>query len=154
VSGTAVPGVNAVGHFGVTVPDLDAAIEFFETVLGFVTESVHELDPGEADPARCFGIDPRARARFAFMRLGDDTPVELIEWKSPTQVRSMPLLSDLGGTHLALWVDDLHAATSSLHSVPGVEVLDARPGWFVYFRTPWGLYVQLLAEWPAEPDET
>jgi catechol 2,3-dioxygenase-like lactoylglutathione lyase family enzyme len=140
-----VPGIDGLGHFGITVPDLGAAIEFFEGALGFETLSVHELEASKAEMAAWFGVESRARARFAFMRLDADALVELIEWRVPGRDDSVPALTDAGGTHLALWVEDLDKAIALLECHSEVKVFQAHPDRFVYVRSPWGLYVQLMA---------
>lgn len=88
-------------HVCIGVPDLDAAIAWYERVLGFdvdMTWTVPEL-PG---------------FRLAYIRKGDFR-IELIEGddKSPEQVRAMEFADFLrlrGYSHLCFRVDDVDAA--------------------------------------------
>jgi catechol 2,3-dioxygenase-like lactoylglutathione lyase family enzyme len=147
---TVVRGVKTLGHVGVTVPDLDVAVEFFCVVLRFRLVSRHELVTPVADPEAWFRLPPRTTAKFAFLELGSETLLELVEWKDSQGNQRSTGLADNGGVHVAIWVEDLEAALSDLGAVPGVEVFEPRQGWFGYARTPWGLHVQLMAPWPDE----
>jgi catechol 2,3-dioxygenase-like lactoylglutathione lyase family enzyme len=80
-----------------------------------------------------------------------------VDLDSPDQRERFPRPSDVGIQHLALYVDDLDAATEHLrrHGVdlmsgpnplPGPEAGEGNR--FIYARTPWGLTVELIS-YPA-----
>lgn len=153
-----LPGLRGGDHVGITVPDLDEATRFFVDVLG--AEQFYDLGPIESDDdwmSTHLGVDQRARVeRLRFLRLGAGLNVELFEYTAPDQKRVPPLNSDVGGHHLALYVDDFDEALDHLRAA-GVEVMgqatvravgpSAGQTW-IYFRAPWGLQFELVS-YPA-----
>ncbi|MER5866019.1 VOC family protein [Kitasatospora sp. NPDC002040] len=152
----AIPGALAVHHVAYTVPDLDQAVAFFTDVIG--AELLYRVGPVH-DPdgdwmTRQLGVHHRAAAYVAMLRLGPVTNLELFQYSAPDQRRELPRNSDWGGHHLAIAVTDVDAAAAYLRAQPGVEVLgrpetvaDGGPidgDRWVYFRTPWGLQLELI----------
>lgn len=153
--GQGLPGLRGADHVGITVPDLEAASAFLVDVLG--AEPFFDLGPAAAAEdglAARLGVDPSARLRkVRFLRLGHGLNIELFEYEVAGQLRMAPRNSDVGGHHLALYVDDMAAAVAHLHA-HGVEVMgeplrrEAGPNGglsWVYFRTPWGLQMELVS---------
>ncbi len=151
-----LPGLRGGDHVGITVPDLEAATRFFVDVLG--AEQFYDIGPIADEKgdwmAVQLGVDPRARVRkLRFLRLGHGLNIELFEYEAPAQRREVPANSDVGGHHLALYVDDFDAALAYLRA-HGVEIMgepvvrhagpSAGQTW-VYFRAPWGLQLELLS---------
>ena len=74
------------------------------------------------------------------------------DWRAADGQKPVPRNSDLGGHHLAIYVDDLDAAVEYLRS-RGVEVMgepvtsrNASEGQrWVYFRAPWGMQFELVS---------
>lgn len=164
---TGIPGALAVHHVAFTVPDLDQAVDFFRDVLG--ARLLYRIGPVEDRQGdwmtRKLGVDRDASARIAMLRLGPTTNLELFQYTAPGQRHDLPRNSDWGGHHLAVAVADVDAAVGYLRAQPGVEVLgepetitDGGPihgDRWVYFRTPWGLQLELLnmpAGMPYERD--
>lgn len=149
-----VPGLRGTEHVGLTVPDLEAGVAFFEEVLGCrrVMEDL-TVDGSAPGMAAMLGVEPRARARLAFLRCGNGSNLELFEYDAPDQATRPPRNSDVGGHHLCFYVDDMDAAVAYLRS-RGVEVAgepervtdgpSAGTSW-VYFRAPWGLQLELVS---------
>ncbi|WP_327682552.1 VOC family protein [Kitasatospora sp. NBC_00458] len=156
---TPIPGARAVHHVAYTVPDLDQAVAFFTDVLG--ARLLYRVGPVAAPPGdrdwmtRQLGVHRDAVAHIAMLRLGPVGNLELFEYTAPGQRREQPANSDWGGHHLAIAVDDVDRAVAHLRAQPGVEVLgepqtiaDGGPidgDRWVYFRTPWGLQLEVLA---------
>lgn len=149
-----IPGLTRADHIGLTVPDLDQAREFFVDVLG--CEYLYTLGPLRDDGtwmSEHLNVHDRAVAsRIQFVRLGDGSRLELFEYSAPGQRRELPRNSDIGGHHLAFYVDDLDAAVADLRR-RGLRVLGeptASRGphlgqrW-VYFLSPWGLQCELVS---------
>lgn len=149
-----LPGVRGLDHIGITVPDLDEAHDFFVTVLGAV--HVYTLGPKRADDdwmSVQLGVHPRTEIReIRFYRLGHGTNLEVFAYDSADGQAPPPRNSDIGGHHLALYVDDIDAAVAELRA-RGVEVMgspvasagaSAGQRW-VYFRSPWGLQCELVS---------
>jgi catechol 2,3-dioxygenase-like lactoylglutathione lyase family enzyme len=153
-----LPGLRGGDHVGVTVPDLDAATRFLVDVLG--AEQFYDLGPFAATDDWMtvhLGVHPDARVkRLRFFRLGAGLNLEVFEYSAPDQRTEPPLNSDVGGHHLALYVDDIGAAVAYLRA-HGVEVMgeptvrtsgpSGGQSW-VYFRAPWGLQFELVS-YPA-----
>jgi catechol 2,3-dioxygenase-like lactoylglutathione lyase family enzyme len=150
-----IPTVVGVDHIGMTVPTLKEGIDFFTKVLG--CEYVYTAGPF-ADPKGKWmqtnlGVDRKASTTLAMVRCGPTQNVELFEYKAPKQVKKPLKNSDVGGFHLAFYVEDMDKAVAYLKGVPGVKVLGTptpvggQPNGgetFVYFKTPWGANMEIL----------
>jgi len=147
--------MRGVDHVGVTVPDLDEAERFLVDVLGAV--HVYTLGAKRSDDdewmTEQLGVHPRTVIReIRFYRLGHGTNLEVFQYDAADGQAGPPRNSDLGGHHLALYVDDLDAAIAHLRAhgvdVMGVPVASAGASagqrW-IYFRAPWGLQFELVS---------
>lgn len=152
---TGIPGLRGTDHVGITVPDLDAAERFFVDVLGAV--HVYTLGAKRSDDTDWMltqiGVHPRTVIReIRFYRLGNGTNLELFDYDSADGQQPQPRNSDIGGYHLALYVDDMDAAIAHLRAhdveIMGEPVASAGPAegqrW-LYFRSPWGLQFELVS---------
>lgn len=150
-----IPGLRGTDHIGFTVPDMDQAIDFFVNVVG--CEPFFELGPLQSDGEWMkvhLNVHPSAVAkRVKFMRCGFGVNFEIFEYSSPDQNRVQPRNSDVGGHHLAFYVDDIHASIAYLRA-KGMEVLGeptvrtAGPNGgqtWVYFLAPWGMQFELVS---------
>lgn len=148
-----LPGLRGVDHIGFNVPDLDAATAFLVNVLG--CEEFYVNGPFRSDDdwmTRHLDIHPRAvTVRMKLFRLGYGANFEVFEYTSPDQSDYRPRNSDLAGHHIAIYVDDLDAAIAHLkaHDVQVFEKTPITTGpsageTWSYFRTPWGLYMELV----------
>ena len=78
--------------------------------------------------------------------------LEVFDYSSPDQRAAMPRNSDVGGHHVALYVDDLDVAIDHL-TTHGVDVFDgptasqgpAEGNRWIYFLSPWGLQLELVS---------
>jgi glyoxylase I family protein len=149
-----LPGLRGVDHIGFTVPDLDEATRFLVDVLGCTY--LYPLGPFRDDGdwmAEHLGVDPRATIpENRFFRCGGQAIFEVFRYTAPDQRRGIPRNSDIGGHHVALYVEDLDLAVEHLRSA-GVTVLGeptASKGphegqrW-VYFLAPWGMQFELVS---------
>jgi catechol 2,3-dioxygenase-like lactoylglutathione lyase family enzyme len=151
-----IPTLRSVDHFAITVPDLDEAIAFFVDHVGgeFLFVDGPFADAEGDGMARRLNVNPRAECTLAMVRLGRIN-LELFEYSAPERSTTQPRNSDIGGHHLALYVDDVDAARAYLSSVPGVTLMEGPNGvaedspvagqrWF-YFTTPWGLQMEITS---------
>lgn len=149
-----LPGLTGLDHIGFTVPDLEQAHTFLTEVLG--CEYMYTLGPYRHDDdwmREHLNVHPRAVMRqLHFYRCGGQAVFEVFEYSAPEQNTVIPRNSDIGGHHVAFYVDDLDAAVSYLRD-QGVTVLGdptASSGpsegqrW-VYFLTPWGMQMELVS---------
>lgn len=148
-----LPGLRGLDHVGFTVPDVEEAVRFFVEVLG--CERFYDLGPFRSDGdwmQTHLAVHPRAVMRkLTLLRCGHGSNFEIFEYEAPDQRREQPRNSDIGGHHLAFYVDDLDAALSHLRG-HGVRILgeptrsagaSAGQAW-VYFLTPWGMQCELV----------
>lgn len=151
----AIVGLTRLDHIGITVPDLDQAREFLVDVLG--CEYLYALGPYQDSDGHWMsehlGVDDRAVIRrLHFFRFGVQTLLEVFEYEAPDQRTQPPRNSDVGGHHLALYVEDLDAAVADLRQ-RGLQVLGeptaskgAHEGQrWVYFLSPWGMQFELVS---------
>lgn len=149
-----LPGVRRLDHVGVSVADLGEAVRFFVEVLGFAVLYGHAPPPPPGTGAHQLDRHPDTTiAGIAMLRLGDQQ-VELLAFAAPDQVRRPPRTSDVGGSHLALYVDDLDAAVAHLaaHDVPVLGEPMPLPGpeaglgnRFAFARGPGGVILELIS---------
>ena len=151
---TRIPGLRRVDHIGITVPDLAEAHVFFTEVLG--AEYMYRLGPFKDDDgwmSRQLNVDDRTvMERLHFYRLGGQAIFEVFQYAAPVQGKTPPRNSDVGGHHVAIYVDDLDAAVEALHA-NGLTVLggpvasssaSAGQRW-IYFLSPWGMQFELVS---------
>jgi catechol 2,3-dioxygenase-like lactoylglutathione lyase family enzyme len=150
-----LPGLRGTDHIGLTVPDLQEAIDFFVDIIG--CEEFYELGPFQFDDdwmQTQLNVHPRTvMKKLRFLRCKNGSNLELFEYDAPDQNRAQPKNSDVGGHHLAFYVDDFDTALGFLKS-KGIRVLgeptvrttgpSAGQTW-VYFLSPWGLQLELVS---------
>jgi glyoxylase I family protein len=151
-----LPGLTGVDHIGFTVPDLGQARAFLADVLG--CEYMYSLGPfehaGDDWMTEHLNVHPRSvMRRLHFFRCGGQAIFEVFEYEAPDQNPRPPRNSDIGGHHVALYVEDLDAAVAYLREQEGVTLLGdptASSGpslgqrW-VYFLSPWGMQFELCS---------
>jgi len=149
-----LPGLRGTDHIGLTVPDIDEANSFFLDVIGATL--IYALPGKRADDdwmATQLGVHPRTTIRdIRFYRLGHGVNLEVFQYDAADGQGPMPRNSDIGGHHLALYVDDMAAAVAHLRAhgieIMGDPVASAGPAagqHWLYFRSPWGLQFELVS---------
>jgi catechol 2,3-dioxygenase-like lactoylglutathione lyase family enzyme len=104
-----LPGFLGFGGLTTTVADLDAASRFCERVLGLAP--VGDTKPASRDAYRAWAnVDVRATPTRGRMLRSPNLNLELVECPPyPGQNRDWPLMFDVGGWHLAFYVDGMEA---------------------------------------------
>jgi catechol 2,3-dioxygenase-like lactoylglutathione lyase family enzyme len=104
-------------HTGITVPDVKAATAFFTDVIG----CSHAMSFGPfSDDKGTFmqdvvNVNPRAVIdEISMVRCGYGSNIELFQYQAPDQAKTLPKNSDIGGHHIALYVDDIDKAAAYL----------------------------------------
>jgi catechol 2,3-dioxygenase-like lactoylglutathione lyase family enzyme len=153
---TSVPGLLGMDHVGITVPDIDEAVAWFEDVMGCRAPLTFGpfSDPTGTFMQDLLGVHPRAVIeQITMVRCGDGPNVELFQYTSPDQDRSFRKNSDFGGKHIAFYVRRIDKAVAYMQS-KGVEkllgplaVIDgpAAGQSINYFRAPFGTYIELIS---------
>ncbi len=150
-----IPGLRGGDHLGFTVPKLDEAVGFFTDVIG--CEAFYKLGPFKADNDWMqvhLDVNPRAEIpQIQVMRCGHGLNFEIFEYSSPDQNKTGPRNSDIGGHHLAFYVDDMAKAVAHLKS-KGVKMMgeptlmgqgpSAGETW-LYFLAPCGMQLELVS---------
>jgi catechol 2,3-dioxygenase-like lactoylglutathione lyase family enzyme len=150
-----LPGMRGADHLGITVPNMADAVDFFVKVIG--CDASFDLGAFKFDDDWMqvhLNVDPRAEIkRFRMVRCGYGTNLEIFEYGAPKQAPRPPRNSDVGGHHLAFYVDDMDKAVAFLRA-SGVKVL-GDPSTFkegpaagltwVYFLAPWGMQLELVS---------
>jgi catechol 2,3-dioxygenase-like lactoylglutathione lyase family enzyme len=151
-----IPGMRGHDHTGVTVPDMTQAVTFFTDVLG--CKKAMSFGPF-SDPKGTFmkdvlDVHPRAViTQITMMRCGFGSNIELFSYQSPDQQVNQPKNSDVGGYHIAFYVDDIRAADAYLREkkvwthfgpVP-IKEGPAAGQTILYFKAPWGLQLEAIS---------
>ncbi|MFF8458478.1 VOC family protein [Streptomyces albidoflavus] len=158
-----LPGALGIGHVGYSVADLDEAVTFFTGPLG--GELAYRTGASvDAATAECqYGVAGPFRKETAAIRLGPVTTVELSSFEAEGRRTERPRNSDVGGHHLAFFVDDVERAATWLARTQGAELLgvpqlieDGGPihgDRWVYFRGVGGFQLEVLNMPPGMPYE-
>ena len=151
-----IPTLRGQDHVGVTVPNIAEAVEFFEQVIGckaFLSFGPFRDDEGNF-MADLLNVHPRAVInQITMVRCGFGSNIELFEYTSPDQVNGQPKNSDIGGYHIAFYVDDINAAVAYLKEQNVTTFLGPLPvdqgpaaGQTInYFLAPWGTQFELIS---------
>jgi catechol 2,3-dioxygenase-like lactoylglutathione lyase family enzyme len=151
-----LPGMRGADHIGFTVPDLAEAIAFFGGVLG--CEEFYPLGPFSGGDSTWMtdhlNVDAKATIPdMRLMRCGNGANLEIFQYTAPEQTMTPPRNSDVGGHHIAFYVDDMTAAVAYLRD-KGVQVLGdpttmtdgpSKGETWVYFLSPWGMQLELVS---------
>jgi catechol 2,3-dioxygenase-like lactoylglutathione lyase family enzyme len=151
-----IPGMRGHDHTGVTVPDMAQAVDFFVNVVG--CQKAMSFGPFSDDKGTfmqdALNVNPRSVIeQITLIRCGYGSNIELFKYTSPDQQDATPKNSDIGGYHIALYVDDVKAAKDYLDS-KGVKTLmgpipveegPAAGQTILYFLAPWGLQLEAIS---------
>ncbi len=151
-----IPGMRGHDHTGITVPDMAQAVDFFTNVVG--CQKAMSFGPFSDDKGTfmqdALNVNPRAVIEeIVQIRCGHGSNIELFHYTSPDQEDMTPKNSDIGGYHIALYVDDVQAAKDYLDSrgvktfmgpIP-VEQGPAAGQTILYFVAPWGLQLEAIS---------
>jgi catechol 2,3-dioxygenase-like lactoylglutathione lyase family enzyme len=151
-----LPGVRGINHIGLTVPDLTQAEGFFTDVMG--CEKTMSFGPFMDDKGTfmqdLLDVDPRAVVeQITLMRCGFGSNIELFKYTAPDQKTVTARNSDIGGHHIAFYVDDIDAVAASLkekgiRTLMGPLPVSEGPGAgqsIIYFFAPWGLQLEAIS---------
>ncbi|MDG4855912.1 MULTISPECIES: VOC family protein [unclassified Mesorhizobium] len=155
-SADSIPGMRGHDHTGVTVPDMKQAVDFFTNVVG--CKKAMSFGPFADDKGTfmqdLLGVDPKAVIEeITLVRCGYGSNIELFKYTAPDQKDLTPKNSDIGGFHIAFYVDDVAAAKAYLDA-KGVKTrmgpLPVKEGpaagqTILYFQAPWGLQLEAIS---------
>lgn len=151
-----MPGMRGHDHTGITVPDMAQAVDFFTTIVG--CKKAMSFGPFADDKGSfmqdVLDVDRKAVIeQITMMRCGTGSNIELFKYTAPDQRQVKPRNSDVGGYHIAFYVDDIAAAKAFLDAhgvrtfmgpIPLTEGPAAGQS-IVYFLAPWGLQLEAIS---------
>ncbi|MCZ8545637.1 VOC family protein [Mesorhizobium qingshengii] len=151
-----IPGMRGHDHTGITVPDMKQAVDFFTDVVG--CKKAMSFGPFADDKGSfmqdLLGVDPKAVIEeITMVRCGYGSNIELFKYTAPDQKDLQARNSDIGGFHIAFYVDDVAAAKAYLDA-KGVKTrlgpLPVKEGpaagqTILYFQAPWGLQLEAIS---------
>lgn len=142
-------GVNGIHHIGMSVPDIEAAQQFYCGVLGFIVAARYDFEPSKRGDL-VLRLE-KAAAKSVMLEAGN-IYLEIFEFVSPRpeQLRSERPVNNLGFTHIAFEVDDIEAVYARLGAAgvqwhcPIQEYHDD-DDWFqnAYGRDPFGNVIEV-----------
>jgi len=155
-SADSIPGMRGHDHTGITVPDMKQAVDFFTEVVG--CKKAMSFGPFADDKGTFMqdlaGVDPKAVIdQITQLRCGYGSNIELFKYTAPDQKDLHAKNSDIGGFHIAFYVDDVAAVKAYLQA-KGVATrlgpLPVKEGpaagqTIIYFQTPWGLQLEAIS---------
>ncbi|MEC6830453.1 VOC family protein [Photobacterium toruni] len=150
-----IPGLKKPDHIGLTVPNMEEAIGFFSQYFGF--QLAYQFGPFASDDnwmAEQLNVHPRAEIIQIAMMNAKGINLELFEYaETVKRSKTSPNNADIGGHHIAFYVDDMDAAVTYLKQqdikVLGEPIImtegpTAGESW-VYFMAPWGMQLELVS---------
>ena len=152
--------LGAVAHVGITVRDMDKAVEFYRDTLGLKVIGDVTIAGEEASTVTQV---PGTKLRAVYLRYKDDPtspPIELLHFVEPAGDHGKPYpgLANPGITEVAFWVKDIEKTYQELRA-KGVDFYSA-PQLFdlegegygkvkaVYFRDLDGTTLELMQNCP------
>lgn len=152
-----------INHIGINVPDIDAAVAWYSSVLGFqIISPVTEVTAGEgpAGPRFVQINGPKfGRCRIAYLTTGNGVGFEMFEFSEP---KTLPFVDDWefwrpGIWHMCITAPDVGALSTHIVAAGGrqrTEVIESPPGsgrTLSFCQDPWGNPIEL---WNASYDRT
>jgi catechol 2,3-dioxygenase-like lactoylglutathione lyase family enzyme len=154
VPGRGLPTFAGFDRMTITVGNLDEASDFFQRVLG--TEAIgDQVSPADMSDYRAWAnVDVRASPSRSRVLRSPYLNLELVECPPyPRQERIWPAMFDVGGWHLAFYVDDMDAACAWLATEDVFILGPKKPAYFyeagqdaytLHCLAPFGLYFELV----------
>lgn len=147
--------ISGIQHFALTVPDMEEAVAFFRDMFG--AETIMECGSVDVDDQfmmRRLGVPAGRRIKDQrVIRLGNGGNIELFEYSGEPDATPIKHNSEIGACHFAVEVEDAMDAAARLRAA-GVDMLEGptliesgpmQGLTWVYLRTPWGQFMELVS---------
>jgi catechol 2,3-dioxygenase-like lactoylglutathione lyase family enzyme len=133
--------ITGIAHTAVCVPDVEAAVEWYRSVLGLTVLSPPYLVEGDAiehDMGELVPSPVAVKAAILGFNDGGDRVLEVIEYpRAPGRPRPTDAsVTDHGFTHVGLVCDDIAETRAELEG-KGVRFLTSQTAEIVGLRTTW-----------------
>ena len=153
--------LTGLAHTAVCVPDVDAAVRWYETVLGLTViwpATLMEGDEIQRDMGELIASPVALRAAILGAGESADRVLEVIEYPNVQGAppRKDPSIADQGFSHVGLVCDDIAATRADLEAngveflTDGIaEIAGLRTTWF---RDPWrNVFILMEKDEPTRP---
>jgi catechol 2,3-dioxygenase-like lactoylglutathione lyase family enzyme len=148
-----------LAHAAICVPDIEAAVGWYSTVLGLIVLSPPYLMEGDAITGDMGELLPHRPVALRAAILGTDSGdhvLEVLEYPNEPSDAGPHPITQPGITHVGLVCDDIEATRAELEAggaellTSGIAVIaNLRTTWF---RDPWGVTFILMEKTdPAKP---
>jgi catechol 2,3-dioxygenase-like lactoylglutathione lyase family enzyme len=152
------PAPLAVAHVGITVPDLDAGIEWYSDLFGLrLIGPPADVDQREGGAfhgpvADIFG-EECVRLRMAFLSAANACVIELFEFQEPGYITPETTFDYRRGgiTHVSFVAPDIEETVARIVERGGRQrsklwtLFDGLPYKACYCEDPWGTVIELLS---------
>ncbi len=141
--------IRGINHAGFVVRDLEAAVKFYEEIVGLTVQDKLERTGGTI--SQVVGYE-NSHLRIAKMAAeGEEHFLELIEYVSPSpEERVSEERAIIGGCHVAFIVDDIHEAFDRVMANGAIEMnppANIAPGrWACYMQDPEGNWIEFIQQ--------
>lgn len=144
----------ALNHVGLSVPDLDAALAWYQGVLGFrlLTPPVEMRadDPGLGAALEAMLGPGVKRFRMAHLSMGNGVGLQVFEFLDPAAERYADADAPWKGgfTHICVTASDIEGLAHEIEHHGGksstvFRAIPGRPYAAAYCRDPWGNVIEL-----------
>jgi catechol 2,3-dioxygenase-like lactoylglutathione lyase family enzyme len=152
----------AVGHIGLTVPDLEGAVHWYQQVLGWKLLmgpiEVSTEDPRVADQLREVFVSQEVSFRQAHMLAADGLAVEIFQFIAPKQTVEKGDFSfwRTGVFHICLLEPEIDALAERIAATGGARrtatrrIFPDEPYLFCYCEDPYGNIIEIATHPHAE----
>jgi catechol 2,3-dioxygenase-like lactoylglutathione lyase family enzyme len=137
--------VSRIDHVGITVSDVDRALDFYRDLLGLRVVADNTIT--EPAVAELLGLDS-VELRIVDLDSGDGRIVELLQYLQPAGTRLDYESSDAATEHIAFTVDDLAAIRARLAEA-GAKIVSRRP---LTIDDPGGSFDGAICLYVRDPD--
>lgn len=154
------PTPRAIAHIGITIPDIEAAIAWYEDVLGFrAIGPIGEVDltDGSHFAQLCtdvFGPNPDQKTlRLAHISSANGTALELFEYVDPpTEIPENNFVYRQAGiNHFCVIDPDVTGLARRIEETGGKQrskvwpLFDGQPYELAYCQDPWGTIIEIYS---------
>ena len=141
--------IRGINHTGFVVRDLEAAVKFYDEIVGLTVQDRLERTGGPI--SQVVGYE-NSHLRIAKMAAeGEEHFLELIQYVSPSPAeRASEERAIIGGCHVAFIVDDIHEAFDRVMANGAIEMnppANIAPGrWACYMQDPEGNWIEFIQQ--------
>lgn len=151
----------AIGHIGLTVPDIDAAVAWYRETFGWELIAgpfeVSTADAAVAPQLRDVFAAEEVAFRQAHLAAGPDLALELFEFRTPPTVAADGFRFDrVGPFHLCVVEPEIERLAAAIEAGGGRrrtairEIFPGDPYRFCYCEDPFGLAIEIATHTHAE----